>query len=77
MSRFQLGQRVLITGPIVTRYRGCEATVISFRPNRHTPPGVTSADKYIVRLEEGDELEFFDIQLIAAEAQREEQRKGA
>jgi hypothetical protein len=30
-----------------------------------------------VRLEEGDELEFFDIQLIAAEAQREEQRKGA
>ena len=73
MSRFQLGQKVLITGPIVTKYRGCEATVIGFRPNKHTPRGVTSADKYIVRFEEGDELEFFDIQLVAAE----QQRKGA
>jgi hypothetical protein len=50
-----------------------EATVIGFRPNKHTPRGVTSADKYTVRFEQGAELEFFEIQLIATE----EQRKGA
>ena len=63
MPRFHLGQKVLITGPIITKYRGREATVIGFRPNKQTPPGVTSADKYIVRFEEGDETELFEIQL--------------
>jgi hypothetical protein len=72
MARFQLGQRVLITGPITTRHRGREATVVGFRPNRHTPPGVTSADKYIVRFQEGDEGEFYGIQLKPA---AEEQKK--
>ena len=65
MSRFHIGQKVLITGPIVTKYRGCQATVIGVRPNEHTSPGVTVADKYIVRLEEGDDAEFFEIQLVA------------
>jgi hypothetical protein len=73
MPRFNLGQRVLITGPIATKYRGRGATVVSFSPNNHTVPGVTSADKYTVQFEEGEEGEFFEIQLAAAE----ERRKGA
>ena len=67
MARFQLGQKVLITGAIATRYRGCEATVIGFNPNRHTPSGFTSADKYTLRFEEGDDAEFLEIQLLAVE----------
>jgi len=73
MPRFRLGQKVLITGPIATRYGGCKATVIGVRPNEHTSPGVTIADKYIVRFDEGDDAEFFEIQLLAVE----ERRKGA
>jgi hypothetical protein len=70
MPRFQLGQRVLIIGPIVTKYRGCEGTVIGFSPNRHMPSGFTSADKYSVRFEKGDDAEFLEIQLLATEQQK-------
>jgi hypothetical protein len=70
MPRFQLGQKVLITGAIATKYRGRQGTVIGFNPNRHTPSGVTSADKYTVRFEEGDEAEFFEIQLVATEQRK-------
>jgi hypothetical protein len=73
MPRFRLGQKVLITGPIVTKYRGRQATVIGVRPNEHTSPGVTVADKYIVRFDEGSDAEFFEIQLVAVE----QRRKGA
>jgi hypothetical protein len=73
MSRFRLGQKVLITGSIVTKYQGCQATVIGVRPNEHTSPGVTVADKYIVQFDEGDDAEFLEIQLVAVE----ERRKGA
>jgi hypothetical protein len=73
MPRFHLGQKVLITGPIPTKHRGREATVIGVHPNEHTSPGVTVADKYIVRLEEGNDAEFFEIQLVAVG----ERRKGA
>ena len=66
MPRFHLGQKVLITGPIVTKHRGREATVVSFQANKHTPLGVTSADKYIVRFKEGDEAALYDIQLVRA-----------
>jgi hypothetical protein len=64
MPRFHLGQKVLITGPIATKHRGREATVVSIEANKDTPPGVTSADKYIVQFEEGEEVEFYDIQLV-------------
>ena len=73
MPRFHLDQRVVITGPITTADRGHEAVIIGLRPNRHTPPGVTSADKYIVQFEDGRKAEFFEIQLAVAE----EKRKGA
>jgi hypothetical protein len=69
MPRFQIGQKVFITGAIATKDRGRQATVIAFRPN-NTAPGVTIADKYIVRFEEGDEAEFFEIQLVAIEKRK-------
>jgi hypothetical protein len=69
MPRFEIGQKVLITGAIPTKDRGRKATVIGFRPN-NTVPGVTIADKYVVRFEEGDETEFFEIQLLAIEKRK-------
>ena len=73
MPRFRLGQKVLITGAIATKDRGREATVIGIYSSTNTPPGVTTADKYIVRFEQGDEAQFFEIQLVAVE----KPRKGA
>ena len=73
MPRFQIGQKVFITGAIATKDRGRKATVIGVRPNEHTSPGVTVADKYIVQFDEGDDAEFLEIQLVAVE----ERRKGA
>ena len=66
MPRLQLGQKVVVTGPIATRYRDREGTVIAVQPSKHARPGVTSLDKYVVRFEDGDQAEFFDIQLAAA-----------
>ena len=66
MSRFQVGQKVVVTGPMATKYRDREATVIAVQPSKRTRPNVTSLDKYVVRFEDGDQEEFFDIQLAAA-----------
>jgi len=66
VSRFQLGQKVIITGSITTKHRDREAIVINVRPSRHARPGVTSLDKYVVRFEDGDQSEFYDIQLVDA-----------
>ena len=66
MSRFQLGQKVVVTGPINTKHRDREATVIAVHPSKHARPGTTSLDKYVVQFENGDQVEFFDIQLAAA-----------
>ena len=66
MPRFRLGQKVLITGSVIEKDRGRKGTVVSIQPNIYTEPGVTSADKYIVRFEEGDEADFYGIQLLKA-----------
>ena len=70
MPRFHLGRKVVITGAIATKDRGRKATVISVQPNTHIAAG---ADKYIVQFDNGDQAEFYDIQLTAApeEAKRE------
>ena len=65
MPVFHPGQRVLIAGSIPTKHRGREATIVSFNLYKPAVPGVTSADKYSVQFEEGDEAEFFEIQLAA------------
>lgn len=66
MPTFHLGQKVLITRPNNAIHRGREATVIALVSNSHRLQDVTSADKYIVRFQEGDECDFYDIQLISA-----------
>ena len=52
MPRFHLGQKVMITGSVIENNRGRKGTIVSIQPNMYTEPGVTSADKYIVRFEE-------------------------
>ena len=70
MPRFRLGQKVLITGSVIEKNRGRKGTVVSIQPNMYTEPGVTSADKYTVRFEEGDDAQFFEIQLVGVEKRR-------
>ena len=70
MPRFYVGQKVLIGGAITTKDRGREATIISIKPNTIAGQGISLADKYTVRFPEGDEADFYDIQLTrAAEGQ--------
>src|SRR6185369_1619272 len=69
MARFQVGVKVRISGPITTKHRDREATVLEVRVSRHSRPGVTSLDKYVVQFEDGIQAEFFDIQLAADDAE--------
>lgn len=64
MARFTIGDKVLITGPIATKHRSRGATVIGVHPSRHSRPGVTSLDKYTVQFDDGEQSQFFDIQLM-------------
>jgi hypothetical protein len=66
VSKFKVGQKVVIIGSIGTRHRGREATVISVKPSMHTPPGVTSLDKYVVQFDGGGQATFLEIQLMNA-----------
>jgi hypothetical protein len=63
MPRFHVGQKVLITDPLVTKYRWRQTTVISIQPKTGIARG---ADKYVVQFDDGDQSEFWDIQLMAA-----------
>ena len=73
MPRFHLGQKVLITGPIASKDRGREATVIGVVQTNTHRLELQLADKYIVRFEQGDEAQCFEIQLVSVE----ERKKGA
>ena len=66
MSRFHLGQKVLVAGTTTRKHQGREATVIKVQPEKSARPGVTSLDRYIVRFDDGDQAEFYDLQLILA-----------
>jgi hypothetical protein len=68
MPRFHLGQKVLIAAAIDTKYRGRKATVISVQPNTHIAPG---ADKYIAQFGDGNQAEFWGIQLTEAPGERQ------
>jgi hypothetical protein len=52
-----------LSRPIDTKDRGREATVISIQPNAATQQDLAAGDKYIVQFEEGDEADFYEIQL--------------
>ncbi len=70
VSRFEVGDKVLISGPITTKHCNRQATVIEVHPSRHAPPGTTSLDKYRVRFDDGEEIQFYDIQLTKVESPR-------
>jgi len=60
---FILVKRFSSLVPIDTKDRGREARVVSIQPYADTQPDVTTGDKYIVQFEEGDEADFYEIQL--------------
>ena len=62
MSRFQIGEKVLVRA-MTARHSNNEATVVAVEISKHTRPGVTSLDKYIVRFSNGERAEFYDIHL--------------
>jgi hypothetical protein len=64
VARFTPGDRVLITGPIATKHRDRKATITGVHPSRHSRPGVTSLDKYTVQFDDGEQYQFYDIQLM-------------
>jgi len=63
MSRFRFGQAVSISGFIATRHRDRKGTVVQIQVSRYSRPDMTSLDKYTIRFPDGDEGEFYDIQL--------------
>jgi len=65
MSRFKIGDKVLIGGSIMSKHRNRKGTVVGVHPSARTRPGVTSLDKYTVRFDDGKEFQFYDNQLIA------------
>ena len=65
--RFNIGQRVRINTTISSRYSGQEGLVVAVKQSRHGKPNTTSLDKYTVAFSNGDQAEFFDIQLVLAD----------
>ena len=68
--RFNIGQRVRINTTISSRYSGQEGLVVAVKQSRHGKPNTTSLDKYTVAFSNGDQAEFFDIQLVLADVPR-------
>ncbi len=70
VARFQLGDRVCISGLILTRHRNHTGTIVGISPSRHSRPGVTSLDKYTVKFDDGDQSEFYEIQIAGRTMER-------
>ena len=64
MSRFKIGDKVLIGGSIATRHPRRKGTVVGVHPNVHSRPGVTLLDKYTVRLDDDTESRLYDDHLV-------------
>jgi hypothetical protein len=64
--RFVLGQRVRINTTISSRYSGTEGLVAAVMQSRHGKPSNTTLDKYSVTFSDGQQADFFDIQLEMA-----------
>lgn len=60
MHKFEKGERVVIRDVISTRRKGQEARVIAIKPSKFDR---SSLDKYIVVFPDGEQEEFWDIQL--------------
>ena len=63
MSRFNIGNKVLINNSIFTRYRNRQATVVGVHPISFGHQGTTSPATYTVRFDDGEEVQFYETQL--------------
>jgi hypothetical protein len=70
MSRFKIGDKVLIGGSIITRHLKQHGKVVGVHASSRTRPGVTSLDEYTVRFDDGKEVQFYDNQIIAGTDER-------
>ena len=66
MSRFRVGDRVLVATSITTEHANQHGTVTDVIPGRQSPRGATVLDKYTVQFEDGTEFQFYDLQLMRA-----------
>jgi hypothetical protein len=66
VSRFKLGDRVLVATSLTTEHGNRQGTVIDVIPGRQSPRGATALDKYSVQFDDGTEFQFYDLQLIRA-----------
>ena len=64
MSRFSIGDRIVIGGSIISKHRNRQGTVVGVHPSRHSRPGTTSLDKYTVRFDDDEQVQFYDTQLV-------------
>ena len=60
--RFNIGESVEINSCIMTRFAGCTGNVIAVAASKRA----RNLDKYTVRFDNGEEREFWDVQLRPA-----------
>jgi hypothetical protein len=65
MSRFKVGQKVRITGPMAKNRRDVEAIVLKVKGSPYSTSRPASLDKYVVRFSDGDQDEFYEMQLMS------------
>src|SRR5262245_13876218 len=63
MSRFTIGDRVVISKSIFARYRNRQATVVGVHPISFSCQGAPLLATYTVRFDDGEEVQFYDTQL--------------
>jgi hypothetical protein len=65
MSRFKVGQKVRVTGPLAKNRQDVEAIVLKVKGSPYVTSRRTSLDKYVVRFRDGDQDEFYEMQLVS------------
>jgi len=68
MSRFKIGDHVLIATSITTEHGNRKGWVIDVFPGRQSPRGATALDKYTVQFDDGTEFPFYDLRADACVA---------
>ena len=64
MSRFNIGDIVFISRSIFSRYRNRQATVVGVYPVSFSLQGIPSLATYTVRFDDGEEVRFYETQLM-------------
>jgi phage baseplate assembly protein gpV len=64
VSRFEVGDRVVVATSITTEHGNRHGTVIEVFPGRQSPRGATTLDKCTVQFDDGTNFQFYDLQLM-------------